>query len=131
ANGGNILHADQHRDQEAGVFFQRIEWAPSSSDLEAEAAAFRHFASSNDMSARIAVSLHLPKVVLMVSKAAHCFHDLALRWKAGEYPGEVAAVIGNHPDLQSAAEGYGFPFYVTSFNGRIKPDVEREQIGII
>ena len=26
--GGNILHADQHRDMEAGVFFQRVEWVP-------------------------------------------------------------------------------------------------------
>src|SRR3954470_24358701 len=24
--GGNILHADQHRDREAGIFFQRVEW---------------------------------------------------------------------------------------------------------
>src|SRR3954464_11863024 len=27
--GGNILHADQHRDMEAGIFFQRVEWQPS------------------------------------------------------------------------------------------------------
>src|ERR1044071_5036231 len=27
--GGNILHADQHRDMEAGVFFQRVEWQPA------------------------------------------------------------------------------------------------------
>jgi formyltetrahydrofolate hydrolase len=25
--GGNILHADQHRDAEENVFFQRVEWA--------------------------------------------------------------------------------------------------------
>src|SRR3954464_3357248 len=27
--GGNILHADQHRDMEAGIFFQRVEWEPA------------------------------------------------------------------------------------------------------
>src|SRR5438094_7101980 len=27
-HGGNILHADQHRDMEEGVFFQRVEWEP-------------------------------------------------------------------------------------------------------
>ena len=27
--GGNILHADQHRDMEAGIFFQRVEWVPA------------------------------------------------------------------------------------------------------
>jgi formyltetrahydrofolate deformylase len=27
--GGNVLHADQHRDMQAGVFFQRVEWEPA------------------------------------------------------------------------------------------------------
>ena len=128
ANGGNILHADQHRDQEEGVFFQRIEWAPNSRDLDGEAAAFRHFAGSNGMTAHIAASMHKPRVVIMVSKASHCFHDLALRWKAGEYPGEVAA---GQWEFQVAAEGYGFPFHLTAFQDRTKPEVEREQVAII
>lgn len=141
ANGGNILHADQHRDREAGVFFQRIEWVPSfaggtgesaaAKAFEEEAAAFRHFASSNGMSVRIAASSHRPRVVIMVSKAAHCFHDLALRWKAGEYPGAVAAVISNHPDLAAAAAGYGFTYHHTPFSGRTRAEVEREQLAII
>ena len=29
ARQGNILHADQHRDEDGGVFFQRIEWQPA------------------------------------------------------------------------------------------------------
>lgn len=28
ARGGNILHADQHRDRQEGIFFQRVEWIP-------------------------------------------------------------------------------------------------------
>ncbi len=28
--GGNILHADQHRDAEENVFFQRVEWSQPS-----------------------------------------------------------------------------------------------------
>lgn len=131
ANGGNILHADQHRDEEEGVFFQRIEWAPNSSDLVAEAAAFRHFAASNGMTAKIATSTHRPRVLLMVSKAAHCFHDLALRWKAGDYPGEVVGVISNHRDLETASQHYGLAFHHTPFEGRTKPEVEREQLAII
>jgi formyltetrahydrofolate deformylase len=131
ANGGNILHADQHRDEEEGIFFQRIEWMPNSPDLDAEAAAFRHFASSNGMAARIAASTHRPRVMLMVSKASHCFHELALRWKAGDYPGDVAGVISNHRDLEAASKGYGLAFHHTSFDGRSKPDVEREQLALI
>ncbi len=131
ANGGNIVHADQHRDPEEGIFFQRMEWAPSSADLVAEAAAFRHFAGSNGMTVRIAASTDQPRVAIMVSKAGHCFHDLALRWKAGEFPGEVVAVISNHRDLEPAARGYGFAFHHTTFDGRTKAEVEREQVGII
>src|SRR5436190_1468522 len=38
-HGGNILHADQHRDTEAGIFFQRVEWEPKGGATEAEAEA--------------------------------------------------------------------------------------------
>jgi formyltetrahydrofolate deformylase len=141
ANGGNILHADQHRDEEEGIFFQRIEWIPSfatgaaslpsEAQFDAEAAAFRHFAASNGMAARIASSTHRPRVVIMVSKAAHCFHDLVLRWKAGEFPGDVAGVISNHEDLEGATRGYGLAFHHTPFAGAEKPDVERAQLALI
>lgn len=48
ARGGNILHADQHRDREAGIFFQRIEWVPTGAVgvAEREAADFLAFAAS-------------------------------------------------------------------------------------
>ena len=32
--GANILHADQHRDQELGLFFMRVEWELNGFDLE-------------------------------------------------------------------------------------------------
>ena len=44
--GGNIDHADQHKDTEANIFFQRVEWVSSdlSQDaIEAEALAFKNF----------------------------------------------------------------------------------------
>ena len=40
-HGGNILHADQHHDREAGVFFQRVEWDPRAGGAGADPAAFR------------------------------------------------------------------------------------------
>jgi formyltetrahydrofolate deformylase len=33
AHGANILHADQHQDNEAGMFFMRIEWSLDGFDL--------------------------------------------------------------------------------------------------
>src|SRR3954471_13993401 len=99
ARQGNILHADQHRDMEAGEFFQRIEWVPAGRDLAQEGREFREFAASLGSAARVADSRHRAKGAIFVSKEDHCFHDLALRWKAGDLAGDFACVISNHPNL--------------------------------
>ena len=112
ARGGNILHADQHRDMEEGIFFQRIEWVPvRAASASHEADEFLAFAAPLGMQARITHSARKLRVAVLVSKADHCFHDLALRWRAGEFSGELVAVISNHRDLASAARGYGLPFH--------------------
>lgn len=136
--GGNILHADQHRDREAGVFFQRIEWVPAlagSADDEAlmkmERAEFRAFAASLGMQARITSSTQRPRVVVFVSKADHCFHDLALRWRAGEFAGELVAVVSNHPDLGDAARGYGLPFHHVPLTAETKAAAEARQLALL
>src|SRR3954462_11563272 len=72
--GGNILHADQHRDTEAGIFFQRIEWEPKAGEHSADTAAFYKFSESLGMKARVLASARRERVALFVSKADHCFH---------------------------------------------------------
>jgi formyltetrahydrofolate deformylase len=118
--GGNILHADQHRDMEAGIFFQRVEWEPAMPaggdaaagvrSLAAAEGEFMAFAASIGMKVRMLSSVDRPRVAVFVSKSDHCFHDLMLRWKAGEYACDIAAVVSNHTDLADAARGYGCPF---------------------
>ena len=55
--GGNIIHADQHHDQEEGIFFQRIEWRSKNSDFAVEEDAFRQFASEIGMDAKVENSI--------------------------------------------------------------------------
>jgi formyltetrahydrofolate deformylase len=129
--GGNILHADQHRDMEEGIFFQRIEWVPARESHSADIAAFLAFAASVGMQARVTDSASRPRVAVFVSKADHCFHDLALRWRAGEFAGDVAAVISNHEDLSSAARGYGLPFHVVPVTPEKKAAAEARQLAIL
>jgi formyltetrahydrofolate deformylase len=131
ARQGNILHADQHRDMEAGEFFQRIEWVPAGSDSAAAVAEFRAFAASLGMAAQVAQSSHRPKGVLFVSKEDHCFHDLALRGQAGEFAGDFAAVISNHTDLAAAAQHYGLSFHHVPVTAATKADAERRQLEIL
>jgi len=129
--GGNILHADQHRDTEAGVFFQRIEWIPAAGHTAADIAEFRTFAASLGMQAQIASSAYRSRVVVFVSKADHCFHDLALRWRAGEFSGQLVAVVSNHPDLADAARGYGLPFHHLPLIAETKAAAEAQQIALL
>jgi formyltetrahydrofolate hydrolase len=93
------------------VFFQRVEWVPAAGPDTDAAAEFTAFAASLGMQARLVSTARRQRVVLFVSKADHCFHDLILRWRAGDLPGDLVAVVGNHPDLAAAAAGYGLPFH--------------------
>jgi formyltetrahydrofolate deformylase len=139
--GGNILHADQHRDMEREVFFQRVEWVPSVASakegrplavaLEAEAAAFTAFAAELGMTVRVASSAHRPKGALFVSRADHCFHDLILRWRAGEFAGDFACVISNHEDLAGAARHYGLPFHHVPVTVRTKAAAEKRELRLL
>lgn len=130
-NGGNILHADQHRDMQAGVFFQRIEWSASAQGLAGDASIFKRFAESLGMHARVAVSTHRPKIAIFVSKFDHCFHDLVLRWKAGEYACDLAAVVSNHNELEPAARAYGLPFHRIPVTAETKAQSEAAQLELL
>lgn len=160
--GGNILHADQHRDTEAGVFFQRVEWEPAfansnpagpepsvvittepgraalvrpevrPADLGTAEKDFARFArESLGMSVRILSSLARPRVAVFVSKADHCFHDLVLRWKAGDFAGEIVAVVSNHLDLGPAARSYGLPFVHVPLASAAKEAAEAQQLALL
>jgi formyltetrahydrofolate deformylase len=129
--GGNIIHADQHNDPEAGIFFQRIEWESQAAETVDESGAFREFAASLGMAAQVASEADRPRVAIFVSKADHCFHDLALRWRAGEFAGDIAAVVSNHADLEGAARGYGLPFYTIAVTPQTKPAAEARMLAVL
>ena len=133
ARGGNILHADQHRDREAGIFFQRIEWVPTGAAgvAEREAADFLAFAASLGMQAKVILSSRRARIAVFVSKADHCFHDLILRWKAGDFSGDIVAIAGNHTDLAEAARGYGVPFHHIPVTADTKPQAEARQLALL
>jgi len=133
ARGGNILHADQHRDREAGIFFQRIEWVPTGAAgvAEREAADFLAFAASLGMQVKVILSSRRARIAVFVSKADHCFHDLILRWKAGDFSGDIVAIVGNHADLAEAARGYGVPFHAIPVTADTKPQAEARQLALL
>lgn len=129
-NGGNILHADQHRDMQEEIFFQRIEWTATAKGLASDGSLFRRFAENLGMSVSVANVERRMRVAIFVSKFDHCFHDLVLRWKSGDYPCDIAAVVSNHRDLEAAAKGYGLPYHHIPVTAATKAAAEAEQLAL-
>ena len=50
------------------------------------------------------------RLALLVSKEPHCLQQLIDDHKAGKLHGQIAAVLSNHPDLESLAKQAGVPF---------------------
>jgi formyltetrahydrofolate deformylase len=128
--GGNVLHADQHLDRQENVFFQRVEWEPDDSQIpEEESDLFREMASIElGMSVRMALSDDRPKVAIMVSKADHCFHDLVLRVRAGEWSAEFAGVLSNHESLREISDSYDLSYLSFAVSKEAKAEAEKAQI---
>jgi len=126
--GGNIIHADQHRDERSGVFFQRIEWVPPEGQLARDAKAFPEFADLLGMNVSLKQSCRKPRVLLMVSKASHCFFDFLLRYEAGDMPCDIVGVLSNHPDFEIEVERRGIPFRCIPIQSKTKDVDEASQL---
>ncbi len=110
--GGDIVHADQHTDSEAGTFFQRIEWRAAEEEDDGELrAAVSGLAGTLGMGHRLRRSDEDRPVAVLVSRQAHCLLDLLARWYSGELPGRPAMVVSNHPDHAAVTSSFGLPFH--------------------
>ncbi|KMJ46351.1 formyltetrahydrofolate deformylase [Xenorhabdus khoisanae] len=57
------------------------------------------------------------RIVIMVTKEAHCIGDILVKSAYGGLDVEIAAVIGNHTTLQHLVEQFGIPFHYISHEG--------------
>jgi formyltetrahydrofolate deformylase len=125
-HGGNILHADEHADEESGLFLMRVEFDPK--DFDVPLSDFgKHFspvAEKFQMSWRLAQSSHRPRMIIFVSKYDHCLVDLLYRHQSGELSCEVPLIISNHPDNQAVADFYKIPYVTVSVTKENKPQAE-------
>jgi formyltetrahydrofolate deformylase len=132
--GGNILHADQHRDAEENVFFQRVEWSQPGRAPEVPriAASFRAMANLElGMNCQTTVSSERARVGMLVSRIPHCLQDLTLRFRRGEMRGELVCVVSNHPELCNFCESMGVPFHHVEVRANPKAEAEETQLGIL
>ncbi len=133
ANGGNILHADQHRDPEAGLFLSRLEWELEGFNLPKEiiGPAFNAIAQPLGATWQLHFSDDVPRLCIWVSHQDHCLLDLLWRHKAGEFKAEIPLIISNHPHLQPIAEQFGIAFNHIPITKDTKPQQEAQQLALL
>jgi formyltetrahydrofolate deformylase len=115
-HGGNILHADEHGDEESGLFLMRVEFDPKDFNVPLSdfGKYFTPVAETFAMKWRLAQSSDRPRMIIFVSKYDHCLVDLLYRHQSGELSCEIPLIISNHADNQAVAEFYKIPYVVVS-----------------
>jgi formyltetrahydrofolate deformylase len=125
-HNGNILHADEHADEESGLFLMRVEFDPK--DFDIPLADFgKHFspvAEAFHMKWRLAQSSQRPRMMIFVSKYDHCLVDLLYRQKSGELACDIPLIISNHADNRAIADFYKVPYEIVSVTKENKVEAE-------
>ena len=111
-NGGNIVHADQHTSVGSKTFFMRIEWELNGFRIPRReiGAAIAPLANRFGMKWDLRFTDEVPRMALFVSRHVHCFHDLIMRRRMGEFRAEIPLVVSNHLDLKPLARQFGLKF---------------------
>jgi formyltetrahydrofolate deformylase len=130
-HGGNILHADEHADEESGLFLMRVEFDPKDFDIDLSQTDLRDFgrqfspvAAPFEMKWRLALSSRRPRMIIFVSKYDHCLVDLLYRHHSGELHCDIPLIVSNHPDNQAIADFYKVPYAVVQVAKEDKSQAE-------
>ncbi|MBD1837856.1 MULTISPECIES: formyltetrahydrofolate deformylase [unclassified Coleofasciculus] len=133
ANGGNIIHADQHTDFAAGLFLTRIEWQLEDFNLPREliGPAFNAIAQPLQANWQLHFSDTVPRIAIWVSKQDHCLFDLIWRHRAKEFSAEIPLIISNHPDLQDVAAQFDIDYHHIPITKETKSQQEAKQLELL
>ncbi len=107
----NIIRNTEYVDPDSGQFFMRTQLEGIFNDKTLMLDLDRALPQG---SSRQLVAAGRKKVVILVTKEAHCLGDILMKVYDGSLKLDIAAVVGNHPDLQSLAEKFDIPYHFVS-----------------
>ena len=120
----NIIKNDEYVDRKRGRFFMRT--ALEGNFNEATLLEDLDMALPAGASRRL-VGSGRKRLVLMVTREPHCLGDILMKCYAGALDVEIAAVVGNHPDLGALVEKFDIPFHCVPADG-LERDQHEEQV---
>ncbi|MFC3070027.1 formyltetrahydrofolate deformylase [Phenylobacterium soli] len=130
--GANILDAQQYDDPETGRFFMRTVFDPGARDADALKAEFERLAGELGMEWRLRGADERRRVMILASQTDHCLSDLIWRWRQGELPMDITAVVSNHPESTFPhTDLKGIAFHHLPVTAQTKAGQERALWGLI
>jgi formyltetrahydrofolate deformylase len=130
--GLSIEESDQFHD--APHFFMRTAFSkptPGSASLAELEAGFAPIARRFAMNWRIHDTAARPRIVVAVSKIAHCLQDLLHREETGWLGADIAAIVSNHPDMQAYAAWRKIPFHHFPVTEATKAEAEAQILKVM
>ncbi|EKS9795321.1 MULTISPECIES: formyltetrahydrofolate deformylase [Burkholderia] len=113
----NILDSAQFGDSRTSEFFMRVHFVQDGGGADAATALdtlrkeFAPLAEQFSMRWELHDAAVKPRVVIMVSKIGHCLNDLLFRYRTGQLPIEIPAIVSNHKEFYQLAASYNIPFH--------------------
>ncbi|MEW5895532.1 MAG: formyltetrahydrofolate deformylase [Candidatus Omnitrophota bacterium] len=132
-HGGNIIHADQHIDEQSNTFFMRVEWNLQGFQLTREGVRgeFAVLAERFQMKWDLFFSEDMSRLAIFVSKQVHCLYDLLWRHQAGYLQCEIPLVISNHEAARSIANEFNIDFVHIPVDLENKAQAESVQLDLL
>jgi formyltetrahydrofolate deformylase len=111
-NGGNILHADQHIDDQDNIFFMRLEFALEGFKLKRGKIkpAFEPLAKKFKMTWQLFFSDEKIRMAVFVSKPLHCLYDIIFRQRTGQLACALPLIVSNHQEAGELAAKFDIKF---------------------
>ena len=97
-HGANIVDAQQFDDGETGRFFMRVVFTPGPGGADAVRPRLEALAADLAMDWTLRDPKARRRVMILASQTDHCLADLIWRWRQGELPMDISAVVSNHPE---------------------------------
>jgi formyltetrahydrofolate deformylase len=132
-HGANILDAAEHRDNEQGRFFMRVEFDLEGFDVAhaAFAPAFRPLVDRFGIDYRVEYAADRPRTAIFVSRYEHCLVDLLYRHRTGELRCDIPIVVSNHEDARPLAAFHGIPFHCIPVTAPAKAEAEARALDLL
>ncbi|QQX82586.1 formyltetrahydrofolate deformylase [Shewanella sp. KX20019] len=128
AHGLNIVKNSEFVDNPQGRFFMRTELEGVFEPARLLAELQSILPSKNHTKL---VDLGKKRIVVMVTKEAHCIGDLLIKSYSGALDAEIVAVVGNYDLLAALTEKFDVPFHYISHENMNRSQHEQAMLKVI